>query len=129
MKIIHRGWVKEITICLPSGILGRRCRLFVFFSILIWWPIWAFLAYLPIKFKANEQPVIWGSWKEKCDESQLIHTYNDAQGLVVPPLEKRLKNPFLDDDPFEQLGAEKTRFSATKPHFQPLYLQNFKRMK
>ena len=47
----------------------------------------------------------------------------------VPPLEKRLKNPFLDDDPFEQLGAAKTRFSATKPHFQPIYLRNFNRMK
>ena len=71
---------------------------------------------------------------EKCDEYQLIHTYNDAQGLVAEssfcaPSREEAKNPFLDDDPFEQLGAEKTRFSATKPHFQPLYLQNFKRMK
>ena len=46
----------------------------------------------------------------------------------VPPLEKRLKNPFLDDDPFDQLGAEKTKFSATKPHFQPIYPRNFKQM-
>ena len=67
--------------------------------------------------------------QKKSDESQLIHTYNDAQGLVVLPLEKRLKNPFLDDDPLDQLGAEKTKFSATKPHFQPIYLQNVKRMK
>ena len=51
---------------------------------------------------------------EKCDETQL---------------ETRLKNPFLDDDPLDQLGAEKTKFSATKPHFQPIYLRNFNRMK
>ena len=39
---------------------------------------------------------------EKCDETQL---------------ETRLKNPFLDDDPFEQLGSEKNKIFSDKTSF------------
>ena len=50
---------------------------------------------------------------EKCDETQL---------------ETRLKIRFWMMTHLSNLGLKKTRFSVTKPHFQPIYPQNFKRM-